>query len=337
MDSVLSRTSRTFALSLQLLPPPMRRPVELAYLLARAADTIADTELVSAESRIETLAGFRRALAGSAAWGGARPPSPVAEEDSPEAILLARLPKLFSGLTELEAADRQEVIEVVDRLASTMEGELRWFGTEALGSPQAWPDQRALAAYTEGIAGCVGAYWTRLISRHAVRLDPARQRSMTVLGRRYGRGLQLVNILRDLPRDLRRGRCYLPASELEAHGLNPADLLDPGAEPRARPLIDRWEARARFGLLGGLVYAQSIPWWMFRLRAATALPAVLGWRTVVLCRRNTAARLDPGTIIRLTRREVRHAAGATVWFSWRPRSLARCLWRWSEKPEKEVL
>ena len=45
------------------------------------------------------------------------------------------------------------------------------------------------------------------------------------LGRGFGQGLQLVNILRDLPEDIANGRCYLPMSELREAGLAEAEEL----------------------------------------------------------------------------------------------------------------
>ena len=39
-------------------------------------------------------------------------------------------------------------------------------------------------------------------------------------------GLQLTNIVKDIARDLHRGRCYVPESLLNEAGLKPADLLD---------------------------------------------------------------------------------------------------------------
>lgn len=54
----------------------------------------------------------------------------------------------------------------------------------------------------------------------------------------FGKALQLVNILRDMPADLRAGRCYLPADELQAAGADPATILDdPSA---AQPVFDAW-------------------------------------------------------------------------------------------------
>ena len=67
---------------------------------------------------------------------------------------------------------------------------------------------------------------------------------------RFGKGLQLVNILRDLPADLRQGRCYVPAEELQRAGLTPSALLDPATESGFRPIYDPWLARAQAHLLG---------------------------------------------------------------------------------------
>jgi farnesyl-diphosphate farnesyltransferase len=56
-------------------------------------------------------------------------------------------------------------------------------------------------------------------------------------GVRFGKGLQMTNILRDLLHDLRLGRCYLPYEDLRRHGLTPEALLDPGSLDRLRPLL----------------------------------------------------------------------------------------------------
>ena len=53
---------------------------------------------------------------------------------------------------------------------------------------------------------------------------------MEARGIRFGKGLQLTNILRDIAQDVRLGRCYLPRTELAALGVQPQQLLDPAME-----------------------------------------------------------------------------------------------------------
>ena len=47
---------------------------------------------------------------------------------------------------------------------------------------------------------------------------------MGEIGVRFGKALQLTNVLRDVPKDLRIGRCYLPLDELTAAGVKPEDV-----------------------------------------------------------------------------------------------------------------
>ena len=52
---LLHGVSRSFGLSIRLLPQALREPVGLAYLLARATDTVADTAHVAREERHRLL------------------------------------------------------------------------------------------------------------------------------------------------------------------------------------------------------------------------------------------------------------------------------------------
>lgn len=319
---LLRQTSRTFALSVELLPGPLRGPIESAYLLARVGDTVADRGVAPAAARIDQLERLRGALAAAGPLGRALevPPDPAGAGGATpaEEQLVAGADAVLARLARLPAEDRADVQRVVDRLLATMIGELSFFeeASHARSGLAALPDARALGAYTEGIAGCVGEFWTRLVARHAGRgrgLAPWRVDALVVEGRRYGRGLQLVNVLRDLPRDLRRGRCFLPAVELHALGLAPADLLDPAAGERVAPLLARWQARARRGLVSGFAYTGRLGRAGWRVRAATLLPAALGLATLrVLERAPAAARLDPQVVLRVPRGEVRAIVARTA-------------------------
>ncbi len=297
---ILRATSRTFALSIQLLPGPMRPPVEVAYLLARAGDTIADTGEVPVDVRRTLLGALRRAVSGT----GPAPGIPRGLGEIPEErALIARLEPILARHRALPPGDRRDVAAVVDELLATMEWEL--------GARGAFPDAETLLRYTDGIAGCVGEFWTRLVDRHRGPLAPGLRHALAVEGRRYGRGLQLVNVLRDLPRDRARGREYLPVDEIARDGL--------------AAVLARWELRARRGLLAGIAYAARLPSWS--LRAATALPAVLGLATLAELRRaSLEERLDPARTIKVSRGRVRRLVMATsFWTSTRAgtRRLAR--------------
>jgi farnesyl-diphosphate farnesyltransferase len=103
---------------------------------------------------------------------------------------------------------------------------------------------------------------------------------MRELGVRYGQGLQLINILRDAGDDLRHGRCYFPADELNSLGLTAGEILrDPA---RALPIFEKWREKAERCVEAGIEYASAIR--NRRVRFATALPALIGARTLALLR-----------------------------------------------------
>src|SRR6185503_10675292 len=108
--------------------------------------------------------------------------------------------------------------------------------------------------------------------------------SFEKLGVLYGKGLQLVNILRDIPADLAKSRCYIPAEQLQAIGLTPADLLRPEAETKFRPLYNQYLDLAESHLAAGWEYTNLIPFGQIRLRLACAWPILIGLRSIARLR-----------------------------------------------------
>ena len=61
---LLASVSRSFYLSLKILPSEIRSAACLGYLLARATDTVADTDAIAAGERLQVLSGMAAAVAG---------------------------------------------------------------------------------------------------------------------------------------------------------------------------------------------------------------------------------------------------------------------------------
>ena len=62
LDQLLKSTSRAFYLSLRILPRHVRKPISLAYLLARSADNVTDTTNVSTAVKLKSLDIIKSAL-----------------------------------------------------------------------------------------------------------------------------------------------------------------------------------------------------------------------------------------------------------------------------------
>ena len=181
--------------------------------------------------------------------------------------------------------------------------DLERFGYGSVKSIAAVQDGEELDDYTFRVAGCVGEFWTELCLMHLRPRPRAEARSLVERGVRYGKGLQLVNILRDIPADLEKGRCYLPKDDLERLGLAPRDLLNPENEAAVRPLYDQWLNLAEGHLREGWSYVLALPWRWCRLRLASSWPILIGLRT--LNRLRTGPILDPKGRIKVSRGEVR--------------------------------
>ena len=164
--------------------------------------------------------------------------------------------------------------------------------------------------YTYRVAGCVGEFWTRICRLHVFPRARMEDEALLRHGVRFGKGLQLVNVLRDLPRDLRNGRCYLPRPGLAAIGLNPEDLLKAENQSRLRPVYDKWLDAAEDHLAAGWHYTNALPAGQFRLRLACAWPALIGARTVRLLRHSNM--LDDSRRLKVSRGDVRALMARSV-------------------------
>ncbi len=308
--ALLKDVSRSFYLTLRVLPGRIRPQIGLAYLLARTTDTIADTGLVPVEQRLAALAALRERILGlhhrplELGQMARRQGSPA------EARLLEQSDASLASLAALTPDDRELVRRVLDTITSGQELDLRRFAGASTQRMVCLPAEVDLDDYTYRVAGCVGEFWTRICRARLFPRAPLDDAFLLANGVRFGKGLQLVNILRDLPADLRQGRCYLPADRLAGIGLGPADLLEAANEPRLRPLYNALLDRAQTHLRAGWEYTHALPRRSVRVRLACAWPILIGLDTIRLLR--SANVLDPARRVKLSRPQVRRLLWRSV-------------------------
>jgi farnesyl-diphosphate farnesyltransferase len=306
LTSLLKDVSRSFYLTLRVLPKSIRRQIGLAYLLARTTDTIADTELIPLEQQLDALQKLRERILGQNASPLNFGECAQHQASLSERMLLERVEESLGLLSTLAAADLKMVRQVLDTITSGQELDLRRFAGAGPDKIIALQTDAELDDYTYRVAGCVGEFWTAMCIEHLFRLpelDVACSGSFNELGVRFGKGLQLVNILRDVPADLRKGRCYFPSDKLAEAGLTAAHLLAPANEGKFRPLYDHYLDQAEAHLAAGWEYTNLIPFAWMSLRLACAWPILIGLRTLERLRTNRV--LDPQQRIKIPRSEVR--------------------------------
>jgi len=342
LTTVLRDVSRSFYITMRVLPGSIRAQIGLAYLLARTTDTIADTEIVPVERRLIALQKLRDRILNQSSvrldfaeftrdTAGADEPflahcenalrdieydkltDPAKVEgrgSSAERMLLQRIEEILAVLANFEAQDQEMIRDVLSTITSGQELDLQRFGNASVKSIAALQTMEELDDYTYRVAGCVGEFWTRMCREHAfpgAQLDDGK---LLQDGIRFGKGLQLVNVLRDLPADLRHGRCYLPQRELKAVGLSVEELLDPEKEPKLRPLYEKLLRRAEDDLRAGWDYTKALPRGCIRVRQACAWPILIGVRTLAKLRKHNV--LDSSERIKISRKEVKQIIARSI-------------------------
>ncbi|MBG7608781.1 MAG: squalene/phytoene synthase family protein [Verrucomicrobia bacterium] len=263
---VLKGVSRSFYLSLRLLPKPMRRPAGIAYLLARISDTIADSAEVPAGERLCCLENFSKQVTDGE---GIRPWSAAMIEGTPdprEKLLLERAGEVIKVFVSLSAEQKELIREVIGIIISGQRLDLKRFGEAGASNPISLANDAELEDYTWRVAGCVGEFWTKLgylTLGRKFSLQPERELLKHAVD--YGKSLQLVNILRDLPEDLANGRCYLP-------------VADPTDEKLLMGEFLKWRKIALGRVEAGFSYSADLE--SRRLRTASILPAMIAKETL---------------------------------------------------------
>ena len=305
LGALLKNVSRSFYLTLRVLPAGLREPVGLAYLLARAADTVADTELIQPERRLELLLGLRARVNGLQSDVATEIAAELsAHQANPhERVLLQSLDPALALLGACNERDKFEIRRVVTTLTEGMEFDLRTFPNETSGKLGALKNQAELEHYTYLVAGCVGDFWTRMTMAHEPAMREWDGAEMSACGIRFGKALQYTNVLRDIPKDLRIGRCYIPEDMLAAHDLAPEALLDPKNGERARPVLVELIRSALEHFEEARRYLIAIPTRCTRLRLGCLWPIVIGLPTLEKLGQNREW-LDPKKPSKITRATV---------------------------------
>jgi farnesyl-diphosphate farnesyltransferase len=298
-----------------VVPANVRDQLSLSYLFARAADTIADTDLVDRPRRLDFLNQFRTQFAtGQIQWEQVRAIQTAVgplQKNSAERVLLERLEDCFRLLQNFSADDRQRIQRLMTTLTQGMEMDLTVFPGESAKDLTALKSMDELERYTYFVAGCVGEFWTDLMCAHRPALSEWNVQEMSRVGVRFGKGLQLTNIVKDIAHDLQRGRCYIPEPLLQEAGLKPLDLLDQNSLPKFRPLLRTLVRMTVEHLDQGWLYTMAIPRRETQLRLACMWPILSAGESLRLVMTSSDL-LDPAVKVKIPRSKVYQIMALTI-------------------------
>ncbi|MFJ4616861.1 phytoene/squalene synthase family protein [Streptomyces sp. NPDC088812] len=219
-----ARHGRTYFLATRLLPVERRPAVHALYGFARWADDIVDSldDGVPRQRRAKDLGRLQAGLERGLRDGGSTEPVVLALADTARRYAIDH-----RHFTDFMAAMRSD-LEVTD-----------------------YPTYDDLRAYMHGSAAVIGLQMLPVLGTVVPREEAAPHAAA------LGVAFQLTNFLRDVGEDLDRGRVYLPADLLGAHGVDRGLL----AWSRATGRPDRriTEALRAFEELTRGVYREAAP------------------------------------------------------------------------------
>ncbi len=317
LQELLVRSSRTFAVGIEILPEPLRSEITVAYLLLRVSDYLEDNrELVNAD-KVAQLLRWQRVLVREDGRAALVERLKAVREDTPDAFVARNAATVLDGLERL-APDARDIL--VRRVGESSVGMARW-----IRRGSAFETEADLDDYMHEVAGRVGYLLTDLFALRLSGLAGAGDRMMQ-LGREFGLALQTVNVIRGLHEDRDRGWVYVPADFIADWKVRPTDLFRPEHHEAAMRALGKLVQKAEHHLRAARAYIRMIPRRHHAVRLFCMLPLFFAVRTLALSRDNPDV-LERTT--RMTRREVivvtRNAkllGFSNRWIDWYCRHLA---------------
>jgi farnesyl-diphosphate farnesyltransferase len=297
---LLPRVSRTFALSVRVLPGELGRAVLAAYLLCRIADTIEDAPDVDAHVKAATLDRFLLCFDDPAGASALAAELGAISGDAAHVELSSGADRVFALFGSLPVATQRHVH--------------RWVAEMGLGMRKfvlLYPDGiriQTLEEYKEYcyyVAGTVGYMLTDLWHEHSHAVSETVYRKLREKSRQFGEALQTVNILKDVASDAEHeNSIYIPELALREHGSGHATILSPSHSAANHAALTDLVKLAWADLEDAVRYLLMVPRRAWSIRTFCVWPLLFAFATLRDLTQ-TRAMLERGGIVKITRAEVK--------------------------------
>ncbi len=296
---LLPRVSRTFALSVRVLPGELGRAVLAAYLLCRIADTIEDAPQLDAQVKAHTLDRFLHCFADPVSAAALGHDLSTWPGDAAHVELSGGTDRVFALFGSLPVPTQRHV----HRWVAEMGRGMRKFVL-------LYPDGiriQTLDEYKEYcyyVAGTVGYMLTDLWHEHSHAVSESVYRRLREKSRQFGEALQTVNILKDVATDAEHeNSIYIPEHALRAHGSGHATILSPAHSHANHAALTDLVKLAWADLEDAVRYLLMVPRRAWSIRTFCVWPLLFAFATLRDLTQ-TRAMLQHGGVVKITRAEV---------------------------------
>lgn len=276
-DSMIDKVSRTFAIGIRALQGQTKSSIMTGYLLCRIADTIEDDQALPMEEKLLYLEKFRCCFNDPSQI---HPFSSVADKLSgdPFHIQLVR--------------NTHKVFFVFESLSSYTKATLTHWVTEMIVGMKVFvqrhnnklriQSKKELQEYCYYAAGTVGLMLTDLWKEHAYFFNDKIYLSLQKLSEKFGEGLQLINILKDIFWDNEKeNSIYLPQDVLQKLGSSQDKIFDSNYALQTHAAAHELVTLSHNNLKESVDYILKIPRINPRIRFFCTLPILLGFNTLL--------------------------------------------------------
>jgi len=297
---ILPAVSRTFALSIRLLPGELGAAVRDAYLLCRIADTLEDAPELAADEKAELLVLFRDCFDDDDAPRELARRTKRIGGDTAHARLVRNVEIVFRSFRDRRFESRAHIRRWVQEMADGMRKfVLRYPGGIRIQHVEEYRE------YCYYVAGTVGYLLTDLWRAHSSLIDDARYEQLRSKSRAFAEALQTVNILKDVATDAEsENSIYVPEQLLRLHGSGHATILAPELLAQNRQALSTLIDLARHDLEEAKSYLLLIPRRAVSIRLFCALPLLFAYATLRDLTRTPDA-LARRVVVKISRREVK--------------------------------
>jgi farnesyl-diphosphate farnesyltransferase len=321
-QAILPAVSRTFALSIRLLPGDLGAAVREAYLLCRIADTIEDATNMAADDKAELLDTLAACFDSPALVAEFTARAAAVTGDEAHVRLVRNSDLVFSAYFTLPPRTQGHVRHWVREMIAGM----RKF---VLAYPRGIRIQ-SLDEYKEYcyyVAGTVGYLLTDLWHEHSPSIGKRQHELLRERCRAFAEALQTVNILKDVARDAEHeNSIYIPEQLLRAHGSAHATILASERSAANHAALGTLVQLAWHDLDQATVYLLSIPRRALSIRLFCALPLLFAYATLRDLTRTPGA-IARRDVVKISRAEVKSITVLSMLGVWSNRLMARLVSR----------
>lgn len=304
LTQMLDKVSRTFALSIKILPKNLRDAVSIGYLLFRVSDCIEDHAEINVDRKVGLLEFWADILQG---------------KNSAQEFVI-NISDLDSTDSEVYVAQHAEdLINYLHNLPIELQDYIIYWCVQSTIGMARWQQKgpivetvEELDDYMHQVAGQVGYLITDIFAWYSSSIN-RRKKELLPLAREIGLGLQTVNIIRGLRKDYERGWVFVPRSYLDKVGITREQFFSPEYENKAFSVVIMLAEKAEEHLYHSLAYIAAFPRYLQRIRLACMWPFFFAVKTLEVCRSNIDVVRDE---VKITRHDVKDIIRETTLMGW---------------------